>query len=287
MKSDRSVQYWTRMSSQDIENMWAEEYPCIIIPIGVCEAHGEFLPVGLDVMFAGVVAHLVAERIQQRGARPIIFDCVNYCGVVGASFGLTGTIGFPALQSTERLFTALQELFAEGFERFFIINGDAGTAKSLIPFLYRATEERQKFFYEHDGAISLFTWFDGIENVGHASIVEHAFYTYLVQLADYHTREVANQLGMVRSLNNELLKKLDVAPRKYPTPRQEFSSWQSLDEQNNKYGISYFSYDEYRKFLDSGKVHELWERQLTRIAEDMLAIMNIRNDSSTIKGVVE
>ena len=67
------------------------------------------------------------------------------------------------------------------------------------------------------------------------------------------------------------------------------TDWDTKDlkETNDKYGISYFSYDEYREFLDSGKAHELWERQLTRIAEDMLAIMNIRDDSSVVGGVVE
>ncbi|TSC79469.1 MAG: creatinine amidohydrolase [Parcubacteria group bacterium Gr01-1014_29] len=273
--SECSVRYWDHLSAREIEQAALEEHSCIIIPIGVIEAHGPLLPVGFDAMMAGVVAHVVAERIQKSGARPVVFNCVPYSGIVGATQGLAGTIGYPAMLSTEILFVTLQWLFAHGFERFFIINGDAGTGKSLMSILYHATKERQEFFFERDGAISLFTWFDGIDNVGHASVVEHGFYTYLCEHSDPHTRNVAFQFGIKTPLNEECLKDLDGVKRVYPKPRREFTSWLSIEGQSRVYGVSYFSYGEYRAFLDSGRVHPLWEQQLTRIVRDILGILDM------------
>jgi len=270
-----SVRYWDHMSSEEIIKEQQKDHSCIIIPIGVIEAHGPLLPVGFDAMMAGVVAHVVAERIQKSGARPLVFNCVPYSGVVGATYGLAGTIGYPAIFSTEILFTALQWLFAHGFERFFIINGDAGTGKSLMPILYHGTKERQEFFLDRDGAISLFTWFEGIDCVGHASVVEHAFYTYLRECPDSHVREVAHQHGIISSFNEECLTSLDGICRVYPEPRREFSSWHSLKGQRDIHGVSYFSYEEYRTFLDSGRTHALWEQQLTRISGDILGILDL------------
>lgn len=270
-----TVRYWDRMSSREIEQAALEQHSCIIIPIGVIEAHGPLLPVGFDAMMAQLTAHVVAERIQKSGARPVIFDCVPYSGIVGATDGLMGTIPYPAMLSTELLFVTLQWIYAHGFQPFFLINGDAGTGKSLVPFLFRATTERQEFFRDFDSILSLFTWFDGIENVGHASIVEHAFYTYLCEHPDLHIRDIAQQLGMASPLDEERLKSLDGIQRIYPAPRREFHSWASLPGQMASHGISRFSYKEYQEFLGSGRAHELWERQIGRIARDMLALLKI------------
>ncbi|TSC73344.1 MAG: Uncharacterized protein G01um101470_150 [Parcubacteria group bacterium Gr01-1014_70] len=273
-----NVSYWDRMSTREIRK--AREYNCsIIIPLGVIEAHGPLLPTGLDAMLARVVAHLTAERMAAADAYSIVFDCIPYSGIVGATDDLLGTISFPAAQSTNMLFIAIQKLYEQGFRTFFLVNGDAGTGKCLIPFLFRTSTERQDFFRAWKGTLALFTWFEGIEQVGHASIVEHAVYTYLCQLADEHTREVAASAGIITPLKQQDLRVLDGTQRVYPKPRREIFSWAKLPGQSECEGVSSFSFSAYQEMIDSGKIISIWETQLKRITEHMLQILGVQEEN--------
>lgn len=263
------VRYWDALSAGEIDALRLEQRPpTVLLPLGVAEAHGPFMPLWFDAKIAQLITQLVAERIVRDGYKPIVFDRTAYCGIVCATCELPGTVPCDAITTTELLFQSIRGLYNGGMRNFCIINGDGGTGNQWRGLLFYAEEKRREFFCSWEGSLSFITWFEGIDGLqGHASSYEHAWLKYVCDLADDHTRKHAHAIGLsAHLLTEENLKTIDGSQRIYPKPRQEFVSWKRLsDEQVQTFGVSSFSLDEYNTILESGAVQRMWEKQLDMV----------------------
>ncbi|RDD52866.1 MAG: creatininase family protein [Candidatus Korarchaeota archaeon NZ13-K] len=100
-----------------------EDTDMVILPMGVCEAHGPHLPLGTDILIAEWLSLRVAERVNALVAPPI-----HYGVAVGLS-GYLGTITLSDSTLESLVYEVLSELFNNGFERLIVMNGHGGSGQ--------------------------------------------------------------------------------------------------------------------------------------------------------------
>jgi creatinine amidohydrolase/Fe(II)-dependent formamide hydrolase-like protein len=273
------VLYWRNLTSREISNLYENAGSCpvfIIFPVGVIEAHGPYLPLGFDSMVVRLLSHLVVENVQELSgekARLVIFDSLADLGVISATFELDGGIPYSGMLTTELLFQTMQTLFEKSIRNYFVINGDGGTGNSMRALMFRSDSRRRDFFRAFggsNGSFNFITWFDGVKKkIEHAGVYEHALLKYLSDLADVHTRALAEKFDLsARLLTHENLRKLEHVPAKeYLQPRTEIISWKMLDGQEEFAGSTPFCLAEYREILESGAVALLWKQQLEKVTD--------------------
>src|SRR3989344_7904930 len=156
------VRYWDALSAREVDELRLEyqNLPVILIPLGVAEAHGPFMPLWFDSKISQLITQLVAERVKNSRQNLVVFDRTVYCGIVCATCELPGTVPCDAITTTELLFQSIRGLYNEGMRNFCFINGDGGTGDQWRGLLFYAKEERRKFFCTWDGSLSFVTWFE-------------------------------------------------------------------------------------------------------------------------------
>lgn len=274
--SQSSVHYWGEMTAHEIvayiKNNTNRGF--VIIPLGVVEAHGPFMPLGFDVKIAQVVSHLAVEYLALHSIDTLIYDGVSTLGIVSATWELEGTIALDAIVTTEILFQAIKCMYQHGIRHFCIINGDGGTGDQWRGLLFYGRHDRREFFRElqDTGSLDFISWFDGMDRLGHACPYEHATLKFVCDLADEHVRRIAERVGLsARLLTNTNMLAIDGVRRIYPQPRREYISWRSLQGQVACAGITYFSYDEYMRLITTGEMAAIWENQMAKIYNHLLA----------------
>lgn len=273
--SETLVHYWGEMTAHEITAYIKKNTNrgLVIIPLGVVEAHGPFMPLGFDVKIAQLVSHLAAEYLAAQGVDTLIYDEVSSLGIVSATWELDGTIALDAIVTTEILFQSIKCMYQQGIRHFCIINGDGGTGDQWRGLLFFGRHDRREFFRELQdaGSLDFISWFDGMDRLGHACPYEHATLKFVCDLADEHVRMVAERIGLsARLLTEANMLSIDGVRRIYPQPRREYISWRGLSGQIACGGISYFSYDEYTALTTGGKMAEVWKNQMAKVYNHLL-----------------
>lgn len=102
-----------------------EDTDTVILPIGVCEAHGPHLPLGTDFIIPEWLSLRIAERVNALIAPPIYY---------GVAIGLSGYLGTLTIREStleSLVYDVLSELSSNGFEKVLIMNGHGGSAQTV------------------------------------------------------------------------------------------------------------------------------------------------------------
>lgn len=100
-----------------------EDTEIVILPLGVCEAHGPHLPLGTDFLISEWLSLRVAERVNALVAPPLYYGvAVGLSGYLG-----TITIGDSTLESL--VYEILSELASNGFDKVILMNGHGGSGQ--------------------------------------------------------------------------------------------------------------------------------------------------------------
>lgn len=92
-----------------------------ILPVGALEAHGPHLPLETDVIIAGAMARVGAERLAARGVRAIVLPPLAYTAAPFAR-GFAGTISLRPETVTATLLDIAAGLAGHGFGTLAIAN---------------------------------------------------------------------------------------------------------------------------------------------------------------------
>ena len=100
-----------------------EDTDLVILPMGVCEAHGNHLPLGTDFIIPEWIAEQLAEELNALVAPPIRY------GVVTGLSGYWGSMSVSEATLEALTYDVLNELSNNGFERVIILNGHGGSGQ--------------------------------------------------------------------------------------------------------------------------------------------------------------
>ncbi len=100
-----------------------EDTDLVILPMGVCEAHGNHLPLGTDFIIPEWIAERLAEELNALIAPPIRY------GVVTGLSGYWGSMSVSETTLEALTYDVLTELSNNGFERVIILNGHGGSGQ--------------------------------------------------------------------------------------------------------------------------------------------------------------
>lgn len=281
----KELLYWRRMGSREISDYLAstpENKRLVLISWGVLEAHGPWLPVANDSMMAQVATDKVSLKLYNEHAiQPIIFSSFIDIGSYSATRGFPGAVAIedweeykpgnpsPVLHIWEEVIKRLKQ---EGFERFFLVNGDGGNWMNYMerPWQrgFRAMKEdiEKKYDILFDGT----NWDqEGGYAWKHAGHYEHAFVNWLCNFAPKFERLAAIRAGL-KPVSEEFLKTIDGTTFGHlEDEERRRSNWAEFPWQKELRGVTEFSFEEYKRLLykDDG----ITPRQEGGIAKDFEA----------------
>lgn len=245
--------YWRRMGSREgisrYFNQVPEERRLVIIPWGVLEAHGPFLPTGSDSMLASVVADELAFRLIEHNVRTvIIFDAFNDIGVPSATQGFPGSVEYSPDIVVQLWVQTLNHLVNEGFRKFILINGDGGNWFTLWAQLKCATPAIVSLI--RSGVVLEGMNFDQVgEPYPHGGTFYHACFKWLVDFAPRRIRTAALRHGFQAAPEVELLALGKVPPIRPPSEPPRWALWDMYPAQQHLRCINGFDPDLYRTML--------------------------------------
>lgn len=264
----RELLYWRRMGSKDIADYLAKTSQgqrLVLVPWGVLEAHGPWLPTAQDSMMAHVVADVVALRLYRgRGVQPIIFDSFQDIGSYSATRGFVGAVALegwqeyqpgepsPILSMWEQL---VQRLMREGFGRCFIVNGDGGNwmnyfDRSLFQVGFESITDllQQKY-----GVVfQAMNWDQEGVSWPHGSHFAHACVKWVCDYAPDFIRLAALRAGLTPAPEQELHRLEGEHFAGLTAAERRNLSWADDPRQKDLHGVNKFYLTEYYKLLYEG-----------------------------------
>ena len=130
---------WTDILSGDFEAAVEQSKGVCGLVVGCVEHHGKHLPLGQDVIHAGGVAEIAAEK------EPIVLFPHMYFGEKQGAGEFAGTIIF----SSKLIFDILTETCAEiarnGFKKIVLINGHGGNVAMLNNFARSILHDKNEY----------------------------------------------------------------------------------------------------------------------------------------------
>lgn len=293
----KELLYWRRMGSKEISDYLAntpQNKRLVLITWGVLEAHGPWLPVANDSMMAQVATDKVAQRLnKEHTAQPIIFNSFIDIGSYSATRGFPGAVAIegweeyksgnpsPVLHIWEQVIKRLKQ---EGFDKFFLVNGDGGNWMNYMerPWEegFRAIKEdiKEKYGVMFDGA----NWDqEGGYAWKHAGHHEHAFINWLCLYAPEFERLAAIRAGL-KPVSEEFLRTIDGATFGHlEDEERRRSNWAEIPGQRKLRGVTEFSFAEYKKLLyendgiilrQEGGIAQDFEAKIGKLMEKVLKI---------------
>ena len=275
--------YWRRMGSRDISDYLERTPPekrLILIVWGVLEAHGPWLSVAADSMMAEVAANKLAYRLyHEKGIQPIIFDSFKDIGSYSATRGFPGAVAIegwleyqpgkekksPILQIWRETLSRLQK---EGFNKFFLVNGDGGNWMNYVhrdwdAGFHSALEKLAKELnVQFDGA----NWDqEGGEPWKHGGHHEHAWFNWLLTgKAPEFDRSAALRAG-IEAVSEDNLRTIDGTSFEHlEDSERRRSNWAEIPEQKKLRGITHFSFAEYGR-LKNGEIEKDVEDKIDQL----------------------
>lgn len=262
----RELLYWRRMGSKEISD-YLDNTPkdkrLVLIPWGVLEAHGPWLPVAMDSIMAQITTDMVAARLyHNHQIQPVIFNSVIDIGSYSATRDLPGAVAVegwqeyksgqpsPILQIWEEV---IKRLKREGFDRYLLVNGDGG---NWMNYMERGWEEdfrpikkdiEEKYEVIFDGS----NWDqEGGESWRHGGHHEHAFIRWACEYAPEFVRLSAIRAGAKPAPEEKLAEIGEVDPFAHLTSEERRqSNWADYPQQQKLRAISKFSFKGYKRLL--------------------------------------
>lgn len=99
----------------------AEQGCVALLPVGSTEAHGPHLPLSVDVVIAEEVARRLAERLEAKGTKALIFPAITY-SLTDFADGFAGTVSVAAPVNEAYLVEVLCGIARHGFTRLAVLN---------------------------------------------------------------------------------------------------------------------------------------------------------------------
>lgn len=257
--------YWRRLGSWEISDYLAKTPPekrLILLTWGVLEAHGPWLPVANDSMMAQVATDKVASRLfEEYGVQPIIFNSFIDIGSYSATRDFPGAVAIegweeykpgnpsPVLHIWEEV---IKRLKREGFERFFLVNGDGGNWMNYFERPWEADFQAIKKNLEERYHVSIegTNWDqEGGYAWKHAGHHEHAFINWLCHYAPEFERLAAARAGL-KPVPEEFLETIDgTSFGNLEDEERRRSNWATFPGQEKLRAVTEFSFREYKDLL--------------------------------------
>jgi len=289
--------YWRRMGSREISEYLEKttrHKRLILIVWGVLEAHGPWLPVASDSMMAQIAADKVASVLTKKhDIQPIIFNGFLDIGSYSATRDFPGAVAIegwqeykegkysPIVYIWEQVIARLKK---EGFDKFFLINGDGG---NWMNYLERPWERsfigiknyiKEKYKVNIDGA----NWDqEGGYAWKHAGHHEHAFINWLCKVAPEFERLSELRAGL-KAISEQDLKTIDGAKFGHlEDEERRRSNWADFPDQKELRAVTEFSFKEYKKLLydktgkplKKGGIAEDFEEKISHLMKKVLPLI--------------
>ena len=120
---------WENLREEEFKSAVKESNGLCILPIGCVEKHGQHLPLGTDVIWAGELARISAEK------EPAVVFPTMYFGEKTGAGEFNGTIIFSAKLRFDILTETCDEIARNGFKKILILNGHGGNGDMIGNFL--------------------------------------------------------------------------------------------------------------------------------------------------------
>jgi creatinine amidohydrolase len=137
-----------------------------LLPVGSTEQHGPHAPLGTDTHAAAAVAAAGAEAFDG----PVAVAPPIPVGVSEEHRAFAGTL-WVSPDAFRDYVREVAASLAENFARIVVVNGHGGNAAPLREVCARLTRDG-------DARAVPFTWFDGVDDMGHAGPVETSVLLY-------------------------------------------------------------------------------------------------------------
>ena len=295
----KELLYFRRMGSREISE-YLEKTPAdkrlILITWGVLEAHGPWLPTACDSMMAQVATDKVAHLLYKKHhIQPIIFNSFADIGSYSATRDFPGAVAIegwqeykpgnssPIVHIWEQVISRLKK---EGFDRFFLVNGDGGNWANYWDRPWQKDFKgirgylSKKYKIALDGA----NWDqDGGQPWKHAGHHEHAFVNWLCLYAPEFEILAAERAGL-KPVSEEYLKTIDGASfGNLEDEKRRRSNWADYPGQQKLRAVTEFSFAEYKRLLyeddgvtprKEGGIAADYQAKIEKLLKKVLATLN-------------
>ena len=130
---------WTEILSGQFDKAVEESKGVCGLVVGCVEHHGKHLPLGQDVIHAGGIAELAAEK------EPIVLFPHMYFGEKQGAGEFAGTIIFPTQLILDILTHSCREIARNRFKKIVLINGHGGNDAILKAFSRSTLYEKNDY----------------------------------------------------------------------------------------------------------------------------------------------
>ncbi|OGY18624.1 MAG: hypothetical protein A3F04_01260 [Candidatus Chisholmbacteria bacterium RIFCSPHIGHO2_12_FULL_49_9] len=290
--------YWRRMGSRELSDHVEATPPenrLVLVTWGVLEAHGPYLALGLDAMMAQVATDRVAFDLHKKhGIRPIIFNSFADIGTYSVTKDIPGSVAiedweqFNASQTSPMLeiwHAVIGRLKREGFERFFLINGDGGNWMNYMarPNTPDFISLKQVLEQAHGVHFAGSNWDqEGGVAWKHGESHSHAFVKWVCDFAPDFERFASLRHG-IRPAPEEELHALDGTNFVDTVDGRRISNWPKILAHPELRGVAEFSLEKYRELLyeadgktprASGGIQEDYEAKIQHLTANVLKFVH-------------
>lgn len=130
---------WEDLSAPELKRL-SEEQAIVLMPIGAIEQHGPHLPVATDLISAGWVSQLAAEKLEKKGIAAVIAPAFVIANSMH-HMNFPGSLSIEPRTFIQVLKEQCSAIASQGFRRIALVNGHGGNMAPIDVALIEINRE--------------------------------------------------------------------------------------------------------------------------------------------------